>query len=398
MQKNYRKTLLACYLGFITQAISANFAPLLFLKLHRDYSISLGKIALIPTVFFLTQLLIDVFCARFVDRIGYRRSVVVSEIASGLGLAGLSVIPDLSPDPFAGIMACVIVYAVGSGLIEVLVSPIVEACPFEHKDAVMSLLHSFYCWGSVGVILLSTLFFAIFGIEHWKILTCLWALIPLYNIYNFATCPIERLTEDGEGMTIGSLFQTPLFWLAVLLMDCAGASELSMAQWASAFTEAALGFSKTMGDLAGPCMFAVTMGISRVLYGKFGAKMNLSRFMIGSGILCLCCYLLASLSANPVIGLAGCILCGFSVGIMWPGTISMTSPRLPRGGTALFALLAMAGDLGGAFGPGLVGTVTQKAGDNLQLGMLAGSIFPLVLVAALVLFCKGSAKTSGDHV
>ena len=398
MQKNYRKTLLACYLGFITQAISANFAPLLFLKLHRDYSISLGKIALIPTVFFLTQLLIDVFCARFVDRIGYRRSVVVSEIASGLGLAGLSVIPDLSPDPFAGIMACVIVYAVGSGLIEVLVSPIVEACPFEHKDAVMSLLHSFYCWGSVGVILLSTLFFAIFGIEHWKILTCLWALIPLYNIYNFATCPIERLTEDGEGMTIGSLFQTPLFWLAVLLMVCAGASELSMAQWASAFTEAALGFSKTMGDLAGPCMFAVTMGISRVLYGKFGAKMDLSRFMIGSGILCLCCYLLASLSANPVIGLAGCILCGFSVGIMWPGTISMTSPRLPRGGTALFALLAMAGDLGGAFGPGLVGTVTQKAGDNLQLGMLAGSIFPLVLVAALVLFCKGSAKTSGDHV
>ena len=385
MQKDYRKTLRACYLGFITQAIAANFAPLLFLKLHTGYGIPLGQIALIPTAFFLTQLLVDVLCAKFVERIGYRRSVVLSEITSGLGLAGLAVLPDLFPDPFAGILACVIIYAVGSGLIEVMVSPIVEACPFEHKDAVMSLLHSFYCWGSVGVILLSTLFFAVFGIESWKILACIWALIPLYNIWNFATCPIERLTEKGEGMTVGALFRTPLFWLAVLLMVCAGASELSMAQWASAYTEAALGFSKTVGDLVGPCMFAVTMGICRIIYGKYGPKMNLVRFMIGSGILCLCCYLLASLSASPVLGLIGCVCCGFSVGIMWPGTISITSPRLPRGGTALFALLAMAGDLGGAFGPSLVGTVTQQAGDNLQSGMLVGSIFPLLLVVALLL-------------
>ena len=392
MQKNYRKTLLACYLGFITQAITANFAPLLFLKFHTDYSISLGKIALIPMAFFITQLLVDLFCARFVDRIGYRRSVVASEIASASGLAGLAFIPDLFADPFIGIMICVIIYAIGSGLIEVLVSPIVEACPFENKDAVMSLLHSFYCWGSVGVILLSTLFFSLFGIGHWKILACFWALIPLYNICNFATCPIERLTEEGKGMTVSSLFRKPLFWLAVVLMVCAGASELAMAQWASAFTEAALGFSKAVGDLAGPCLFAVSMGICRVIYGKYGAKMNLTRFMLGSGILCLCCYLLASLSASPVLGLVGCICCGFSVGIMWPGTISITSPRFPLGGTALFALLAMAGDLGGAFGPSLVGTVTQQAGDNLQAGMLAGSIFPLVLVVALILFTRQAAK------
>jgi fucose permease len=285
----------------------------------------------------------------------------------------------------------VLIYAVGSGLIEVLASPIVEACPFEHKDAVMSLLHSFYCWGSVGVILLSTLFFMLFGIEHWKVLACIWAIIPLYNIYNFATCPIERLTEEGKGMTIRALFRTPLFWLAIILMVCAGASELSMAQWASAYTEAALGFSKSVGDLVGPCMFAVTMGISRVIYGKYGSKMNLASFMIGSGVLCMCCYLLASLSSNPALGLVGCIFCGFSVGIMWPGTISITSPRLPQGGTALFALLAMAGDLGGAFGPGLVGIVTQKAGDNLQTGMLAGSIFPLVLIISLVLLINISS-------
>ena len=360
MQKNYRKTLTACYLAFITQAICANFAPLLFLRFHTNYGISLGQIALIPTAFFLTQLLVDVFCAKFVDAIGYRRSIVISEIASGLGLAGLAVIPDLFRDPFIGVLICVVIYAIGSGLIEVLASPIVEACPFEHKDAVMSL-------------------------EHWKILACIWALIPLYNIWNFATCPIERLTEEGKGMTIRTLFKTPLFWLAIILMVCAGASELSMAQWASAFTEAALGFSKTVGDLVGPCLFAVTMGISRVIYGKYGAKMNLIWFMIGSGVLCLCCYLLASLSASPVLGLTGCIFCGFSVGIMWPGTISITSPRIPQGGTALFALLAMAGDLGGAFGPSLVGTVTQQAGDNLRTGTLVGSVFPIILIVVLLL-------------
>ena len=392
MRKNYRKTLKACYLGFITQAIAANFAPLLFLKFHADYGISLGQIALIPTAFFLTQLIVDVLCARFVDRIGYRKSVVASEVTSVLGLTGLAWLPDLCADPFAGIIACVIVYAVGSGLIEVLCSPIVEACPFDRKEAVMSLLHSFYCWGAVGVILLSSLFFTAFGIGSWRALACIWALIPLYNIYNFATCPIERLTEEGKGMTIGQLFRAPLFWVAIVLMICAGASELSMAQWASAYAEAALGFPKALGDLIGPCLFAVTMGVSRVIFGKYGHRMDLTRYMIFSGVLCLCCYLLTSLSASPVLGLLGCIFCGFSVGIMWPGTISIASPRLPRGGTALFAMLAMAGDLGGAFGPSLVGAVTQQAGDRLQSGMLAGSVFPLVLVLALVLLSRNASR------
>ena len=383
-QPDYRKTLKACYLGFITQAIVANFAPLLFLTFHSSYGISLGKIALISTVFFLTQLVVDVFCARFVDSIGYRRSLIVSEAAAMLGLIGLAFIPDLCRDPFAGIICCVVLYAIGSGLIEVLCSPIVEACPFENKEAVMSLLHSFYSWGSVGVIVLSSIFFTVFGIGKWRIVACLWALIPLYNIFNFASCPIERLTEEGEGMTIRELFRTPIFYLAIVLMVCAGGSELGMAQWASAYTEAALGFPKAIGDLIGPCLFAVTMGISRVIYGKFGDKLDLYRYMMGSGILCLCCYLLASLSRNPVIGLIGCVCCGFSVGIMWPGTISIVSPRLPRGGTALFAMLAMAGDLGGAFAPGLVGAVSQRAGDRLQSGMLAASVFPLVLMIALV--------------
>lgn len=384
MGKNYKRTLIACYLGFITQAITANFAPLLFLKFHKDYAIPLGKIAMISTMFFLTQLIVDVLCAKYVDRIGYRKSVVASEVCSVAGLVGLAFLPELFQDSFIGIIISVIVYAIGSGLIEVLVSPIVEACPFEHKEAAMSLLHSFYCWGSVGVVLFSTLFFTVFGIDRWKWLACIWALVPLYNIYNFATCPIEHLTEDGQSMKIGSLFRVPLFWIAIILMVCAGASELSMAQWASAYAESALSLSKTIGDLAGPCMFAITMGISRVLYGKYGDKIDLMKFMLGSGSLCLICYLMASISANPVIGLIGCILCGFSVGIMWPGTISISSKQLPAGGTAMFALLAMAGDLGGAFGPSLVGNITQRANDNLQKGMLVGCVFPLVLIIALL--------------
>lgn len=392
-KKKYGRTLLACYLGFITQAISANFAPLLFLTFYGTYGISYGRLALISTCFFFTQLVVDFICAKFVDRIGYRVSIVTAEILSGVGLAGLAFLPDLLPSPFAGILVCVVVYAVGSGLIEVLCSPIVEACPFENKEGMMSLLHSFYCWGSVGVILGSTLFFSLFGIEHWRVLACLWALIPLYNIYNFATCPIEPLVEDGQSMTMSQLFKTRIFWLLIVLMICAGSSELAMAQWASAFAESALHVSKTVGDLAGPCGFAVFMGISRVLYGKFGEKVDLQKFMIASGILCLCCYLLAGLAKLPVLGLIGCTLCGFSVGIMWPGSISISSATLPTGGTAMFALLALAGDLGGAVGPAIVGNISQNAGNDLQAGVLAGIGFPIVLVVT-VLMLRRMKKTA----
>ena len=385
MDNPYRKTLLACYLGFVTQAIAANFAPLLFLKFHSDYGIPLGQIALISTVFFLTQLIMDVLCAKFVDRIGYRVCVVASSLCFSAGLAGLAFLPELFPSPFAGILTSVVIYAVGSGLLEVLGSPIVEACPFEHKESVMSLLHSFYCWGAVGVVVVSTAFFAVFGIERWKWLACLWALLPLYNTYNFATCPIEPLVEEGKGMGIRGLLKVPVFWLAIVLMVCAGASELTMAQWASAYAESAIGLSKTAWDLSGPCLFAAAMGISRVLYGKYGEGIALTGFMLGSGLLCLVCYLTASLSGNPVMGLVGCIVCGFSVGILWPGTISISSGRMPYGGTAMFALLAMAGDLGGAFGPSLAGAVSQRFGNNLQKGMLAGSVFPLVLVVCVLL-------------
>ncbi len=386
--KNYKKTLIACYLGFITQAICANFVPLLYITFHESYRISIKNLAMISTCFFFTQLVVDFICAKAVDKIGYRICIIIAEVSSGLGLASFAFLPDILPDPYVGIILGTMIYAVGSGLIEVLCSPIVEACPFENKEGTMSLLHSFYCWGSVGVILISTLFFFFFGIENWKILALLWALVPLCNIVNFATCPIEKLVEDGKGMSFGQLFGNKLFWVFILLMVCAGASEISMAQWASAFAEEGLHVSKAVGDLAGPCGFAVCMGISRVLYGKYGEKIDLIKFMLFSGLMCLGCYLLSSLSGIPVLGLIGCALCGFSVGIMWPGSISISSSIMPQGGTALFALLALAGDLGGAIGPFLVGMISQRNGDNLKKGILMGIGFPVILILCLLLIKK----------
>ena len=396
LQKKYNKTLLACYLGFITQAITANFTPLLFLMFNKNYGVSLGKIALIPAVFFMTQLVVDIICVRGVDKIGYRKCIITSCLCSAAGLILLAFLPELFPDPFVGIIISFVVYAIGSGLVEVLGSPIVEACPFDHKEAVMSLLHSFYCWGSVGVIVISTIFFKFVGIDNWKILSCIWAIIPLYNIYNFATCPIEQPNGGEKGLGLVELFKLPLFWISIILMICAGASELSMAQWASAFAESALGLSKNIGDLAGPCLFAVAMGTVRAIFGKVGHKMNLMRFMIFSGALCVVSYLLASLSENPMLGLLGCILCGCSVAIMWPGTISICSPRIPKGGTALFAMLAMSGDLGGAAGPAIVGNISQAFSNNLKAGLLAGINFPLVLIVMILLVLVITKKKELD--
>lgn len=393
-QKNYRKTLAACYLGFVTQAIAANFAPLLFLTFRSTYGITLEKIAMIPMVFYLAQLLIDLAATKFADKIGYRTCVVASQVVSAAGLVSMAFLPELLPVPFVGILIAVVLYAIGSGLIEVLVSPIVEACPFEHKDGVMSLLHSFYCWGAVGVILGSTLFFAAFGIEHWKILTIVWALVPLYNTLNFINCPMERLVEEGRSMSSGQLLRLPLFWLIIILMICTGASEATMAQWASAFTESALGVSKAVGDLAGPGLFAMFMGISRMLYGTFSEKLDLTKVMLLCSAMCAGCYLLAALSVSPVLGLTGCALCGLAVGIMWPGSISISSQRCPRGGTAMFAFLALAGDLGATVSPAMVGSLSELAGGNLKTGLLVAAAFPVVLVLALLILKKRVDETA----
>lgn len=388
MKPSYQKTIYACFIGYIVQAIVNNFVPLLFLTFEKTYRIPLSRITMLITINFGIQLLVDLLSAGFVDKIGYRISVVLAHIFAAVGLAGLVFLPDLLPDPFAGLLLAVCIYALGGGLIEVLISPIVESCPTDNKEKAMSLLHSFYCWGHVGVVLLSTIFFSVFGIVNWKILACIWALVPVLNACLFVRTPIAPLIEEGEtGMPMGELFCSKVFWLMMLMMLCAGASEQAVSQWASTFAEKGLGVTKTIGDLAGPMLFAILMGSSRAFYGKAGHRMDLDRFMLCSSVLCILSYLLIVFSPLPVFSLVGCGICGLSVGIMWPGTFSKASSALRRGGTAMFALLALAGDLGCSGGPTLVGAVASAASDNLKIGILVAIIFPVVMALGVCL-CK----------
>ena len=381
MKYSYDSTMRACFTGYIVQAIVNNFAPLLFLTFQRTYHIPLQQITLLVTFNFGIQLLTDLLSVAFVDRMGYRASMVLAHILSALGLICLTVLPERMGHPFAGILISVIVYAVGGGLLEVLVSPVVEACPSTHKEKAMSMLHSFYCWGHVGVVLFSSIFFKLAGIENWKLLAVLWAVIPILNALVFTRVPIASVLPEGEqGMTIGTLFQNRTFWLLFVMMICAGASEQSVSQWASLFAEKGLGISKTAGDLAGPMAFAVLMGVSRAFYGNYGEKINLDRFMAVSSVLCILSYLCLVFMPVPVLSLAGCALCGLSVGILWPGTFSRASKALPAGGTALFALLALGGDIGCSGGPSLVGMVSGMCKGNLKIGILAALIFPVLLL------------------
>lgn len=385
MKDKYQNTMYACFVGYIVQAIVNNFVPLLFLTFESSYGIPLSQITMLITFNFGIQLLVDLLSAKFVDKIGYRVSIVMAHIFAALGLAGLVVLPDLLPNAFAGLLIAVVIYAIGGGLIEVLISPIMESCPSENKEKAMSLLHSFYCWGHVGVVLLSTLFFWFFGIANWKILALLWVIIPVCNGILFCKVPIAPLIEEGEtGMSLRELCKNRIFWILMLMMMCAGASEQAVSQWASTFAEQGLGVSKTIGDLAGPMSFAILMGSARAFYGKFGDRIDLDKFMQASSLLCIVSYLCISLSPSPLFSLIGCSLCGLSVGIMWPGTFSKASAALRNGGTAMFALLALAGDVGCSGGPTLVGFVTGLASDDLKKGILAGIIFPILLIVGLV--------------
>ena len=398
MKNSYQKTMTACFVGYIVQAIVNNFAPLLFLTFQSSYGIPLSSITMLVTINFGVQLLVDLLSAKFVDRIGYRAAAVAAHIFSAAGLILLTILPDVLNHAFTGLLIAVIVYAIGGGLIEVLISPIVEACPTDNKEKAMSLLHSFYCWGYVGVVLFSTIFFQLFGIANWKILALIWAVIPAVNTVMFARVPIAPLIEEGEqGYSVRELFSKKIFWILMLMMACAGASEQSVSQWASTFAERGLGVSKTVGDLAGPMAFALLMGAARAFYGKYGEKIDLDRFMTGSCILCVLSYLCISLVPNPVMGLVGCALCGLSVGIMWPGSFSKAAVALKGGGTAMFALLALAGDLGCSGGPTLAGMVSGYFDDNLKMGILAAVIFPILLLIGLFACRNRKAAGSGSQ-
>lgn len=396
-KNNYQLTMYACFIGYIVQAIVNNFLPLLFVTFQKTYSIPLTQITLLITLNFGIQLVIDMLSAGFVDKIGYRASAIIAHVCSAAGLVLPTVLPEAFPDPFAGILIAVFIYAIGGGLIEVLISPILEACPTDNKEKAMSLLHSFYCWGHVGVVLISTLFFTLFGIENWKILAVCWAVVPAVNIILFAKAPIYSLHEEGEtGLTLKQLFTRKVFWVMMLMMLCAGASEQAVSQWASTFAEQGLGVSKTIGDLAGPMSFAALMGLSRLLYGKFGDRLDLDKFMRMSCLLCIAAYLCISLVPLPAVGLVGCAVCGFSVGIMWPGTFSKASAAVKGGGTALFAMLALAGDVGCSGGPTLAGFISGCFNGELRAGILAAIVFPVLLLIGIQL-AKKLANNSADR-
>ena len=389
MKNNYKMTMYACFIGYVVQAVVNSFVPLLFVTFQTEYHIPLTQITLLITVNFVIQLVVDLLSAGFVDKIGYRASAIIAHACAGTGIFLLTILPELFSNPFYGILLAVMVYAIGGGLIEVLISPILEACPTDNKESAMSLLHSFYCWGCTGVVLLSTLFFALFGTSHSKILALIWVLLPAANLILFTKVPIYSLHEEGEsGMSISELFRVKVFWLLMAMMLCAGASEQAVSQWASTFAEKGLHIQKTVGDLVGPMMFSVLMGLSRLIYGKYGEKLNLDRFMKGSCVLCVASYLCISLVPVPIVGLIGCAICGFSVGIMWPGTFSKASAAIKRGGTVLFAMLALAGDLGCSGGPTLVGFVSSAFSGNLRLGILTAIVFPVLLFAGLCTFSR----------
>lgn len=392
-EMNYRHTIRACFTGYIVQAVVNNFIPLLFVYFHTHYHIPMGSITFLVTANFGIQLVVDFLSAGFVDKIGYRISAVIAHFCVVAGFVLLILLPDMMSVPFAGIMIAVTVYAVGGGLLEVIVSPIVEACPTDNKESVMSLLHSFYCWGHVAVVCVSTIYFTVFGIENWKALALVLAVIPLANGIIFVKVPIYKLVEDaGEGLGLKQIVSSGVFWVLVLMMACAGACEQAVSQWSSAFAEAGLGVDKTIGDLAGPMFFAVMMGSARVLYSKKAQKIKAEVFMGASAALCIASYLLISLSPLPALSLIGCGICGFSVGVMWPGTFSMASAVMRNGGTMMFAFLALAGDLGCSGGPTFVGWIAGKNGDSLQMGILAAVVFPAALIAGILVLRKMAAR------
>lgn len=386
----FKHTKYAAYIGYITQAIVNNLATLLFVSFQKEFALSLDKISMLITVNFAVQIITDIVAAKTTDKIGYRASCVIAHIAAVIGLLGYAFLPFVIA-PFIGLIISSAVCAVGGGLTEVVISPVIEALPGDEKTSAMSMLHSFYCWGLVLVVIVSTVYFNAAGIENWRFLPIIWALIPLFNIFLFMKVPIRELCENTTPVPIKKLFTVKIFWLFLMLMICAGASELAMSQWASLFAEEGLGVNKTLGDLLGPCAFAVLMGLSRTFFGIFGSRINLKKFIFTSGVLCVISYFIAVFAPHPIISLIGCALCGLSVGIMWPGIYSLAAKYYPEGGTAMFAILALAGDIGCLSGPTITGMVANSQ-NSMKAGLFSAAAFPIILLIGLLLLKGKNVK------
>jgi len=394
--KKYKKTIYACYRGYITQAIIVNLSPLFFVIFQDNYNVSFVTLGSIVLLNFITQMLTDIAAIKFVEKVGYRVAAVTAHALASAGLLMLGFLPMIMPIIPALVISTVI-FAVGGGLLEVLVSPIVDSVPGEAKESSMSLLHAFYCWGQVMVVLVTTLLLFLIGNKNWSIIPMMWAILPIYNLITFLKVPIIPPLSENERMPIKKLLKSKIFLIALLMMLCAGASELAIAQWASLFTEKALGVSKTAGDVLGPCFFGIMMGVGRTIYGVYGQKVRLLRVMILSAILCVISYIAASVSQNAAVSLVGCALCGLAVSLMWPGMLSMVAAKYTSGGAAMFGIMAIFGDVGCSVGPWLVGVVSQMcsglgAESALRYGILAATIFPVIMILGLLRFNRLSEE------
>ena len=403
-KSRFKATMKACYLGYVTQAVVITLAPLLFIIFQDSFHISYEQLGRLVLFNFATQIFADWVAMHIVDRIGYRVSALIAHAFCALGLIALGILPFVLPNPYMGLIVAVMIYAMGGGFIEVIISPIVDTLPNEAKASAMSLLHSFFCWGQVGVVVITTLLLKLLGPSLWYLLPVAWSLIPIYNFFRFIQVPLLPPVAEHERTPIRALLKKPVFVVALLLMLSAGASELTMSQWASLFAEKGLGVGKILGDLLGPCLFAVFMGIGRTIHGVMGHRMNLRHAMLATASLCVLCYLVTVFVPIPVLALLGCAFCGFSVSLMWPGTFSLVAEAFPKGGTAMFGLMAIFGDLGGSIGPWMAGFLSDAVQHSeramalasrwsllpeqlgLKIGLLAAIEFPILMILGLIAF------------
>lgn len=386
LEKKYLPTKLAGYVGFIVQAIVNNFLPILFIVFQDVYGLGYEKLGRLIVINFATQMFIDFITPKIIHKLGYRRAAFLCQFTACVGLCLMAVLPRFMSNTYLAIIISIVFYATGSGLMEVILSPMIEMLPTGNKSGNMAVLHSFYCWGQTVVVPLTTLMVFIFGRENWTYIPLVWAVVPFVNMFTFLRVPIVEPDSEEKQSTFLELARTPKFVVYMVMMLCAGASEIAMSQWSSLFVEQALGVSKAIGDIVGPCLFALFMALGRVIYASLSKKVSFTRLLIWLNLLCFICYVMVALCHIAVLSLVFCALCGLSVSISWPGIYSAGARTFKTGGAVMFSAFAMCGDTGCALGPGLVGLVAEYT--NLNVGFLVAAVFPLIMVICSIYILK----------
>lgn len=387
----YKSTIRACYIGNLVGALVTNLSPLLFVILMGSYNLSFEQVGRLVLINFFTQIIADLAFSKPVDTYGVRPFITLGHALVFIGFVMFAFSPRLFPhSPYTGLMLATVVFSCGGGLLELLLSAIVQAVPSDAKAAAMSLLHSFYAWGFIVVVVLTFLMLKLFGSANWPWLFLIWSLVPLFNFFNFLRVPLPPQVPDEHRTSTRVLASTPFFIFVVLGIALGGAAEVSMSQWTSAYAETTLGLSKQTGDLLGLCLFAGLLGLGRVLYGTYGKRFDIWRVMFLGSLFAAGCYLVAALSQHPIVSLVACAFCGLGVALLWPGSVTNAAHRFPFAGASMFAILAAGGDTGAAVGPWLLGLIADQIPTDfplspLRVGMVIGTLFPLAMAGCLLI-------------